>query len=151
METTLAPAPAIRIDELGERIAADPQARFAISLDRLFYASDSYQLGFDLVRTYARGVADAPEPGPLTDDVSRLLHGLQILTGRARILGRRYGELAVDVRESGASLFDFQDDSLAREVITAIAAADTELGGRISERDARAKASAGTVRGSSHD
>lgn len=134
----LTTAPATRIDEVRKLVAADPEAQFAISLDRLAYAKDSYRLGFDLVRVYARSKADASDPRALPDPVARLLRGLNVLTGRAHILGSRYGELAVEVREAGGSLFEFQDDSIAREAVAAIAASDDTLTGRIRERAARA-------------
>lgn len=141
MQTVQEPPTATRpvnqtvLEELGERIAADQDARFAISLDRLTYAKDCHLIGFDLVRIFARAQADAPDPGPL----SQLLRGLKVLTGRTHVLGRRYGDLAVEARDAGGSLFDFQDDSLAREVVVAIAASDEELVGRLRERVERAK------------
>jgi len=45
-----------QLTALKSRIAADPDARFAISLDRLAYAKDNHRLGSDLVRTYVRSV-----------------------------------------------------------------------------------------------
>lgn len=125
------------LDELGERIAADQEARFAISLDRLTYAKDSYELGYDLVRIFVRSAAQAP--GPLSDQAAQLLRGLKTLTGQANILGRRYGELAVEVRDAGGSLFGFQDDSMARAAVVSIAASDEELARRVRERAGRAE------------
>lgn len=124
------------LDELGERVAADPNARFAISLDRLTYARDSYQLGFDLVRIFVRGKEYAP--GALSDEAAQLQRGLKVLTGRTPILGRRYGELAVEARDAGGSLFDFQDDGLAREAVVSVTASDEELARKITERVSRA-------------
>lgn len=106
------------LDQLGERIAADQDARFAISLDRLTYAKDSYQLGFDLVRIFVRSKQYAL--GPLSDEAAQLLRGLTVLTGRTPILGHRYGDLAVEARDAGGSLFDFQDDGLAREAVVSV-------------------------------
>lgn len=126
------------LDELGERIAADQDARFAISLDRLTYAKDSYLLGLDLVRMHVRRISDASDPGPLSNDTSRLLLGLRVLTGRANILGRRYGDMAVEARDAGGSLFDFQDDSIARKAVLAIVASDEDLALKVRDRAARA-------------
>ena len=129
------------IDQLGERIAADQDARFAISLDRLAYARDSYQLGVDLVRMHVRRVADAPGQGPISEDATLLLRGLSALTGRISVLDSRYGQLAVDARAAGASLFDFQDDSLAREAVLNIVASDEDLALKVRERVSRAQTS----------
>ncbi|WP_422758874.1 hypothetical protein [Paenarthrobacter sp. C1] len=45
--------------------------------------------------------------------VVTLRAGMQVLTGRAEVLDRRYGELAVAVRDAGQSLFDFETDAWA--------------------------------------
>lgn len=140
MQTLQVPPTATRpvnqtvLDELGERIAADPNARFAISLDHLTYAKDCHLLGFDLARIHVRKISDAEDPGPISGDAVRLLGGLRALTGRTRILGRRYGELAVEARDAGGSLFDFQDDGLARETVLAVIASDEELAMKVRER-----------------
>lgn len=122
------------MSSLQARIAADPDARFAISLDRLAYAKDNHVLGTDLVRTYVRNVNLRSLPENEAGDVLRLLGGIKALTGRAKILGHRYGDLAVAARDSGSSLFDFEDDALARDVVTRIGASDPDLAARIGAR-----------------
>ncbi|NKR13535.1 hypothetical protein A5N17_06700 [Arthrobacter sp. D2] len=117
-------------------IAADPGARFAISLDRLAYANDNHRLGSDLVRTFVRNVDRTTLTGQLAHDVATLQAGMRVLTGRAEVLGRRYGELAVAVRERGGTLFDFESDAWAREITARIGLADAELACRIAERSA---------------
>jgi hypothetical protein len=123
-----------QLQSMQARIAADPEARFAISLDRLAYAKDNHRLGSDLVRTFVRNVDRTTLTGQLAHDVATLRAGLQALTGRKEVLGVRYGELAVSVRDAGGSLFDFETDAWAREVTQRIGAADAELARRIAER-----------------
>jgi hypothetical protein len=122
------------LQTIKDRVAADPAARFAISLDRLAYAKDNHRLGSDLVRTFVRNVDRTVLTGQLAHDVATLRAGMQALTGRTEVLGGRYGELAVTVRDAGGSLFDFETDAWAREVTERIGAADTELSRRIAER-----------------
>jgi hypothetical protein len=122
------------LQTIKERVAADPGARFAISLDRLAYAKDNHRLGSDLVRTFVRNVDRTTLTGQLAHDVATLRAGMQALTGRAEVIGGRYGELAVAARDAGGSLFDFETDTWAREVTERIGAADTELARRIAER-----------------
>lgn len=122
------------LQTIAERVASDPAARFAISLDRLAYAKDNHRLGTDLVRTFVRNVDRTTLTGQLAHDVATLRAGMQALTGRAEVLGGRYGELAVAVRDAGGSLFDFETDAWAREVTGRIGAADAELARRIAER-----------------
>lgn len=124
----------MNIAELKARVASDPEARFAISLDRLAYAKDNHRLGSDLVRTFVRSVDRTVLTGQLAQDVATLRAGLQAITGRKEVLGRRYGELAVAVRDAGGSLFDFETDAWAREVTARIGASDEELARRITER-----------------
>lgn len=124
------------LHDIKARIEADPDARFAISLDRLGYAKDNHILGTDLVRTFVRSHPPHTLKGQLKEDVARLERGMKMLTGRATVLGARYGNLAVTVRDAGGSLFDFETDALAREVTVRIGAADKELARRISERAA---------------
>lgn len=64
------------------RIEADPQARFAVSLDRLAYAKDNHPLGTDLVRTFVRRNPPHILDGQLKDDVALLRRGIRALTGR---------------------------------------------------------------------
>jgi hypothetical protein len=116
------------------RIAADPETRFAISLDRLAYAKDNHLLGSDLVRTFVRNVDRTTLAGQLAHDVATLRAGMQALTGRAEVLGGGYGDLAVAFRDAGGSLFDFETDAWAREVTMRIGAADPELAQRIAKR-----------------
>lgn len=118
------------------RIAADPETRFAISLDRLAYAKDNHRLGSDLVRTYARNVDRTTLTGQLAEDVATFRGGLQSITGRKEVFGTRYGALAVTVRDAGGSLFDFETDTWAREVTARIGSADEDLARRIAERSA---------------
>lgn len=118
------------------QIAADPEARFAISLDRLAYAKDNHRLGSDLVRTFVRSVSLSALSGQVAEDVATLRNGMLALTGRTAVLVRRYGELAVAVRDAGGSLFDYETDDWAREVVQRVAAADDDLARRIAERAA---------------
>lgn len=118
------------------RIVSDPGARFAVSLDRLAYAKDNHIIGSDLVRTFVRNVDRTVLTGQLAHDVATLRAGMQVLTGRAEVLGGRYGDMAAAVRDAGGSLFDFETDAWAREVTLRIGAADTELAHRIAERSA---------------
>ncbi|GAA4035185.1 hypothetical protein GCM10023063_19470 [Arthrobacter methylotrophus] len=122
------------LKSMKDRIAADPETRFAISLDRLAYAKDNFGLGTDLVRTYVRNVDHTKLTGQLALDVATLRAGMQALTGRKEVLGSGYGELAVAIRDAGGSLFDFETDAWAREVTERIGAADAELSRRIAER-----------------
>lgn len=122
------------LTSMKNRIEADPDARFAVSLDRLAYAKDNHRLGSDLVRTYVRNVDRSTLTGQLAHDVATLRAGLQAITGRKEILGTRYGALAVTVRDAGGSLFDFETDAWAREVTARIGAGDAELARRIAER-----------------
>jgi hypothetical protein len=123
-----------QLQSMQARIAADPETRFAISLDRLAYAKDNFALGSDLVRTFVRNVDRTTLTGQLAHDVATLRAGLQTITGRKEVLGGRYGDLAVAVRDAGGSLFDFEADAWAREVTMRIGAADAELAHRIAER-----------------
>jgi hypothetical protein len=123
-----------QLQSMQARIAADPEARFAISLDRLAYAKDNHRLGSDLVRTFVRNVDRTALTGQLAHDVATLRAGMQTITGRKEVLGTRYGALAVSARDAGGSLFDFETDAWAREVTMRIGAADAELARRIAER-----------------
>ena len=127
-------SPGASLQDIKERIADDAGARFAISLDRLAYAKDNHRLGTDLVRTFVRNIDRTTLTGQLAHDVATLLAGMQALTGRTEVLGGRYGELAVAVRDAGGSLFDFETDAWAREVTERIGAADAELVRRITDR-----------------
>lgn len=129
----------IDLTGLGQRIAADEDARFAISLDRLSYAKDSYILGLDLVRIYARSAELDRMDADAARNVSTLLKGLRVLTGRSMILGSRYGALAVEARDAGGSLFDFETDDLARSVVSSIAASDDGLAAKVKEREVRSR------------
>lgn len=122
------------LPDIKARIEADPAARFAVSLDRLAYAKDNHILGTDLVRTFVRRNPPATLDGQLKDDVALLRRGIRALTGRDKVLGGRYGELAVSVRDAGGSVFDWITDSEARDVVLRIGAADKELALRIAER-----------------
>lgn len=122
------------LQAIAEQIASDPGARFAISLDRLAYAKDNHRIGSDLVRTFVRNVDRTVLTGQLAHDVATLRAGMRVLTGRDKVLGGRYGELAVAARDAGGSLFDFETDAWAREVTERIGAADAELARRIAER-----------------
>lgn len=82
-------------------IAADPDARFAISLDRLADANDNHVIGSDLVRAFVRKVDIDTLVGQLAEDVATLRSGLRAITGRTNVLGGRYGQLAVAVRNAG--------------------------------------------------
>lgn len=125
-----------QLQTLEADIIEEPRARFAISLDRLAYAQDNHRLGSDLVRTYVRNIDPETLSGRQAQDVATFRDGLQILTGRKKILGSRYGELAVQVRDAGGSLFDLETDSWAREVTARIGAGDADLARRISVRAA---------------
>lgn len=122
------------LPDIKARIEADPGARFAISLDRLAYAKDNHLLGTDLVRTFVRRNPPATLEGQLKDDVAQLRRGIRALTGRDQVLGTRYGELAVTVRDAGGSVFEWITDTEARAVVTRIGAADSELASRIAAR-----------------
>jgi hypothetical protein len=124
------------LDDIRGKIEADPSARFAVSLDRLAYAKDNHALGTDLVRTYVRNVELDELPEAEAADVVQLRRGMNALTGRAKILGTRYGNLAVAVRDAGGTVFDWVDESEAREVVARIGASDTALASRIAERSA---------------
>jgi len=126
----------IFLTQTGVRLAGDPQARFAISLDRLAYAKDNHLIGSDLVRTFVRNVDTDTLAGQFAQDVATLRHGLRAITGRTNILGGRYGQLAVAVRDAGGTLFDFETDELARAVTLRIGAGDPELQRRIAARAA---------------
>lgn len=124
------------LDVIKSRIEADPAARFAISLDRLAYAKDNHVLGTDLVRTFVRRNQPATLDGQLKEDVALLRRGIRALTGRDQVLGGRYGELAVTVRDAGGSVFDWVTDAEARDVVLRIGAADKGLARRIAARAA---------------
>jgi hypothetical protein len=122
------------IAETKSRLAADPEARFAISLDRLAYAKDNHLIGSDLVRTFVRNADTDTLTGQLAADVATLRGGLRAITGRTDVLGGRYGQLAVAIRNAGGTLFDFETDELAREVTRRIGAGDVDLQRRIGAR-----------------
>lgn len=117
------------------KVEADPEARFAIALDHLTYGGDSHRLGVDLVRNYARRTDPAVLDGRTAADVAQLLRGLNILTRRSKVLGGHYGELATSVRDAGGSLFNWQNDQPARDVVVRIAASDPWLTKAIAERN----------------
>lgn len=119
------------------RIEADPEARFAVSLDRLAYAKDNFTLGTDLVRTFARDVDTEYLGGTEAAAVARLRRGLNALTGRVKVLGGRYGDLAESVRDAGGSVFDWITDQEARETVQTIAGSNRQLVDRIAARTAR--------------
>jgi predicted ATP-dependent protease len=118
------------------RIAADPAARFAVSLDRLAYAKDNHALGTDLVRTYVRNVDLDELPETEAADVRQLRRGMNALTGRAKVLDTRYGDLAVAVRDAGGTVFDWVDETEARAVVARISASDNALSMKIADRAA---------------
>lgn len=122
--------------ELKDRIVADPEARFAVSLDRLAYAKDNHVLGTDLVRTFVRTVDTEYLSKTEAAAVARLRRGMNALTGRARVLGERYGELAVSVRDAGGSVFDWVTDQEARDTVQLIAGSNRQLVDRIAARAA---------------
>ncbi|HEX9086473.1 MAG TPA: hypothetical protein VF867_02975 [Arthrobacter sp.] len=124
------------LTETRTRLAGDPQARFAISLDKLAYAKDNHRIGSDLVRTFVRNVDTDTLAGQLAADVATLRHGLRTITGRTNVLGGRYGQLAVAVRNAGGTLFDFETDEVARVVTLRIGAGDADLQSRIAARSA---------------
>lgn len=126
--------PETEFSTLAERISADQETRFAISLDRLAYAKDNHRLGSDLVRTFVRNADRTTLTGQLADDVRTFRRGLQALTGRREVLGRRYGDLAVSIRDAGGSLFDLETDEVARQITKRIAGADAVLSLRVAER-----------------
>lgn len=129
METAKKQLPA-----LAAAIKDCPETRFAISLDRLAYAKDNHRLGTDLVRTFVRGADVGRMDEQLAADVATMRAGMHALTGRRTVLGIRYGELAVKVRDAGGSLFDFETDAWAREVAERIGASDEDLARRIAGR-----------------
>jgi predicted ATP-dependent protease len=120
--------------EMKARITADPDARFAVSLDRLAYAKDNHVLGTDLVRTFVRTVDTEYLPENEAAAVARLRRGMNALTGRAKVLDTRYGDLAVSVRDAGGSVFDWVTDAEARETVQLIAGSNRELVDRIAKR-----------------
>lgn len=124
------------LPDIKARIYDHPNARFAISLDRLAYAMDNHILGTDLVRTFVRRNPPHTLAGQLKDDVAQLRRGMRMLTGRDTVLGGRYGQLTVAVRDAGGSVFDWITDVEARTVVARIGAADNELALRIAERAA---------------
>lgn len=124
------------LTEAKARIAADPSARFAVSLDRLAYAKDNHALGTDLVRTYVRNIDPDDLPDDEAADVRQLRRGMNALTGRIKVLDTRYGELAVAVRNAGGTVFDWVDDSEARELVARIGSSDKALALRIAGRAA---------------
>lgn len=115
-------------------VLADQDARFAISLDRLAYAKDNHALGTDLVRTYARSVDTDYLANHEAAAVAQLRRGMNALTGRTRVLGGRYGDLTVAVRDAGGSVFDWVDDLEARETVNLVAGSNRELVDRIAAR-----------------
>lgn len=122
--------------ELKDRVLADPETRFAVSLDRLAYAKDNHVLGTDLVRTYTRAVDTDYLAENEAAAVARLRRGMNALTGRAPVLGGRYGDLAVSVRDAGGSVFDWVDDLEARDTVNLVAGSNRELVDRIAARSA---------------
>lgn len=108
--------------------------RFAVSLDRLAYAKDNHALGTDFVRTYVRIVDTDDLPEAEATDVVQLRRGMNALTGRAKVLGRRYGSLAVAVRNAGGTVFDWVDEAEARVIVARIGASDKTLAARIANR-----------------
>ncbi len=124
------------LTELKARVLADPDARFAISLDRLAYAKDNHALGTDLVRTFAREVDTDYLAENEAAAVTRLRRGLNALTGRARVLDSRYGDLAVAVRDAGGSVFEWVTDEEARDTVHLIAGCNRDLADRIASRSA---------------
>jgi hypothetical protein len=127
---------AAMLKTMKSRIDSDPDARFAISLDRLAYAKDNHLLWTDLVRTFIRNVDRTTLTGNLAQDVATLRRGMRAVTGRKDVLGSCYGALAVAVRGAGGSLLDFETDALARESHRRIGAAEKELARRIADRSA---------------
>lgn len=99
----------------------DPDARVAVSLDRLADAKDNHALGADLVRTFAREVDTDYLAENEAAAVTRLRRDLNALTGRARVLDTRYGDLAVAVRAADGSVFDWVTDQEARDTVQLIA------------------------------
>lgn len=69
-------------------------------------------------------------------DVRQLRRGMNALTGRAKVLGIRYGDLAVTVRDAGGTVFDWVDEAEARAVVARVGASDKVLADRIVGRTA---------------
>ncbi len=120
--------------ETKDRIVADPEARFAVSLDKPAYAKDNHVLGTDLVRTFLRVVDTDYLSEAEAAAVARLRGGMNALTGRAKVLGGRYGGLAVAVCDAGGSVFDWVTDAEARDPVQLIAGSNRELADRIAQR-----------------
>ncbi|WP_231386225.1 hypothetical protein [Arthrobacter sp. 131MFCol6.1] len=74
--------------------------------------------------------------GQFKDDLAQLRRGIRALTGRDQVLGGRYGELTVAVRDAGGSVFDWVDDTEARATVEQIGGADRDLASRIVARAA---------------
>ncbi|MET3811550.1 hypothetical protein [Arthrobacter sp. UYEF3] len=91
-------------------------------------------MGADLVRTYVRSVDTESLPATEAVEVARLRRGMNALTGRARVLGGRYGDLTFTVRDAGGSVFDWVDNTEARRTVQLLAGSNREPAGRIAER-----------------
>lgn len=97
---------------------------------------DNHALGTDLDRTYVRNVDTGDLPEAVAADVVQLRRGMNALTGRAKVLGTRYGDLAVAVRDAGGTVFEWIDESEARAVVARIGASDKALAARTAGRAA---------------
>lgn len=67
------------LTDMTDRIAADPGARFAVSLTPLAYAKDNHVIGSGLVRNFGRNADRRAPTGHLAQDVATRRAGMQAL------------------------------------------------------------------------
>jgi len=106
----------------------EPESRLAISLDNLNCAGDSWDIGLDLVASYAGGA----DPAELTDvqvyDVLRFRRASGILSGDVLLNGATYRNLTGNVRALGGSLRADSTNAEARDLVARIIKNERVLG-----------------------
>lgn len=109
-------------------LEAEPELRLAISLENLNKAEDTWDIGLDLVESYARSA----DPAELSDvqayDVARFRRATGILNGEVLIDGISYRDLTANVRVIGGSLRAECTDAAARDLVAKIITNERVLG-----------------------
>ncbi|HEX9085893.1 MAG TPA: hypothetical protein VF867_00015, partial [Arthrobacter sp.] len=82
------------VTQVAAALDTEPEARLAISLENLNLAEDSWDIGLDLVGSYAGGADLAELSDVQAYDVARFRRATGILNGEVLIDGVSYRDLA---------------------------------------------------------
>lgn len=122
------------LPQVAAALDTEPEARLAISLDLLNNAQDSWDIGLDLVESYARSADTAELTIVQAIDVARFRRAAGILRGEVLLDGTTYGNLAVNVHALGGSLRTDSTDTAARDLVARIITNEPALGSLVADR-----------------